>query len=332
MAFFVWDSQTQRYFNYLILSASALYLIYRIFKRKQRTFELVGNVESLYSFPVKSCGGVKLEFAECTKLGLKYKDVTDRQWLIVDSNNKMIDLKSKPRLWLVKPRITDEHLILTAPDMIPLKLPKIIHSSADNTTNTLFYRLYGDDIVEAVDCGLEASQWISDYLILPGTRIVFSAPDLPKRDITSIPRPWKNNAKKGDMSVFSYMTPYMLESASSLDEVNQGLENPAEMLRFRPGIVITGSKPFDEDTWEYIQIGDDNLFRIVEPCRRCIITTINPNTGIKDKQVQPLKHLRSIRCRKPYGQSPCFGIYITLDSTGGDCMIRVGQPIRILRR
>ncbi len=74
--------------------------------------------------------------------------------------------------------------------------------------------------------------------------------------------------------------PYLLISQASLDELNGRLAEPITMRRFRPNFVISDTQPFEEDTRKNITIG--NLrFEVVKPGARCVLTTIDPETGQK---------------------------------------------------
>ncbi|RUS90597.1 hypothetical protein EGW08_001594 [Elysia chlorotica] len=129
-------------------------------------------------------------------------------------------------------------------------------------------------------------------------------------------------------SIFAYLTSYLVTSTASLEQVNSQLDSPVSMVNFRPNIVIDNTEPFDEDNWKEILIGDQILFHTVEPCRRCLITTIEPDTANKREDVQPLKLLRSFRCRVPYGASPLFGVYFSNDFPG---FVKVGDPVYALK-
>ena len=52
------------------------------YKRNER-FELVGHVEELFCYPVKSCQGIQIQEAECTNFGLKVKGFTDRYFILL---------------------------------------------------------------------------------------------------------------------------------------------------------------------------------------------------------------------------------------------------------
>jgi hypothetical protein len=75
------------------------------------------------------------------------------------------------------------------------------------------------------------------------------------------------------------------------------------MNRFRPNLVVSGAKPFEEDTWAEIKIGEVH-FKVAKPCARCVLTTIDQETGIKG--IEPLKTLagyRTINNKVLFGQN-----------------------------
>jgi uncharacterized protein len=73
-----------------------------------------------------------------------------------------------------------------------------------------------------------------------------------------------------------------------------------------PNIVVSGAAPWAEDCWRRIRIGDV-LFRVVKPCDRCIVTTIDPETGQCPDKTEPLRTLgkfrRDQRGRVMFGQN-----------------------------
>ncbi len=105
----------------------------------------------------------------------------------------------------------------------------------------------------------------------------------------------------------------MAFSAASLDELRCHLsEEDAPHVtnrNFRPNIVVAGCPPFDEDRWLQLRIGDAE-FTCFKPCTRsvfsnsviplfpcrCILTTVNPETGAKHPDMQPLRTLREYVC------------------------------------
>ncbi|XP_053460202.1 mitochondrial amidoxime-reducing component 1 isoform X3 [Nycticebus coucang] len=88
--------------------------------------------------------------------------------------------------------------------------------------------------------------------------------------------------------------------------------------------------PRTEDSWDVLRIGDVELKRVMA-CSRCILTTVDPDTGIMSRK-EPLETLKSYRkCdpseQKLYGKSPLFGQYFVLENPG---TIKVGDPVYLL--
>jgi len=94
--------------------------------------------------------------------------------------------------------------------------------------------------------------------------------------------------------------PILIASEASLAAVNAQLQGhgqaPIPMSRFRPNIVLKGPqlRPFEEDTWKVIAIGDV-VFAIVKACPRCKQACTDQHTGVVDRQYEPVRTLKSIR-------------------------------------
>jgi len=58
--------------------------------------------------------------------------------------------------------------------------------------------------------------------------------------------------------------------------------------------LLDGTKPFEEDNWLYIKINNAE-FRYAEKCGRCLVTTVNPETGLKEPDGEPIKTLKKFR-------------------------------------
>ena len=56
-----------------------------------------------------------------------------------------------------------------------------------------------------------------------------------------------------------------------LEQLNERLEKPLPMNRFRPNIVVTDCKAAAEDGWIEYGIGKDVLVESVKPCDRCTV-------------------------------------------------------------
>ena len=88
--------------------------------------------------------------------------------------------------------------------------------------------------------------------------------------------------------------PLLLIGQASLDDLSQRVGRPLEMLRFRPNLVVEGSAAFAEDGWKRIRIGSVE-FVVAKPCSRCILTTLDPATGERNEDREPLTTLKTYR-------------------------------------
>ena len=105
-------------------------------------------------------------------------------------------------------------------------------------------------------------------------------------------------------------------------ERSEGAHPPLPMTRFRPNVVIAGAEAWAEDDWRRIRIGDA-VFRAVKGCARCVITTIDPDTAVREKE--PIASLARIR---RWDGATWFGVNLVPDTAG--VTIRVGDEVEVL--
>ena len=95
------------------------------------------------------------------------------------------------------------------------------------------------------------------------------------------------------------------------------------MDRFRPNLVVGGCDPYAEDGWRVVRIGSITL-RVVKPCARCAITTVDQRTATRGKE--PLRTLATFRRS---GTKVLFGQNLVHDQTG---ILRTGDPVEVITR
>ena len=117
--------------------------------------------------------------------------------------------------------------------------------------------------------------------------------------------------------------PLHLIGSGSMMDLNGRLASGIGVERFRPNVYVDGPAAFDEDQWAEIRIGE-LAFRVVKPCPRCAVTTVDPESGIRGKE--PLATLATYR-KTPDGVM--FGQNVIHESPG---RIRVGDPVRVISR
>lgn len=132
-------------------------------------------------------------------------------------------------------------------------------------------------------------------------------------------------ARQGDQVGFADGFPLLATVRESLDELVRRAGTPLEMERFRPNVVIEGLDAFSEDGWTTLQIGPAR-FSAPKPCDRCVITTLDPRTGIAGKE--PLRTLASFRRR---GGKTLFGVNLIPEREALGMTLSVGDPVVVQR-
>lgn len=132
--------------------------------------------------------------------------------------------------------------------------------------------------------------------------------------------------------------PILIASEASLEALNEKLKaggkDPIPMSRFRPNIVVRGKnlRPFEEDGWKTVVIGD-TVFAVVKACPRCKQSCTDQITGTVSKGMEPLSTMRSFR--RSGGDRPSTGSVffaqnaIPIGKLSGK-EIRVGDTVRVL--
>ena len=125
-------------------------------------------------------------------------------------------------------------------------------------------------------------------------------------------------AVNGESVSFADGMPFLLIGQASLDDLNSRLDDPVSMNRFRPNLVFAGGSPFQEDEWDTIMIGNAR-FKITKPCARCVVTTVDQQTGQKSKEpLATLATFRNVDGKVMFGQNMLL--------LGGD-RVQIGDQI-----
>ncbi len=100
------------------------------------------------------------------------------------------------------------------------------------------------------------------------------------------------------------------------------------MQRFRANIVVDDDilKPYVEDEWTLIQIGNDRFF-VIKRCTRCTLPNNDIHTGELGKE--PLQTLMSYRRVDPGSPNhACFGIMLLSEKDG--IRLQLGRSLHAL--
>ena len=131
---------------------------------------------------------------------------------------------------------------------------------------------------------------------------------------------------KDDIVGFADGFPLLVISDESLEDLNNRLEYPVLMNRFRPNLTISGGGAFVEDTLSKVMVKGIEL-DLVKPCARCVITTIDQETG--DQGKEPLRTLAGFRKKNGkilFGQNGIFRGTGTL-TVGAEVAVCEARPL-----
>ena len=237
------------------------------------------TVTSLSIYPVKSLGGIRLQSTFVDSFGLQQ----DRRWMVVDADKRFLTQRQQARMCLISTRRTESGIELSANGMASID---VVAANATSTNGNLTTVQIWQDSCDAADCGDKAAQWLSKFLHIDCRLVYFPDDGVRPVDV--------DYARPDDRTAFSDGFPILLTSEASLADLNERIEVPLEMQRFRPNIVVGGCEAYAEDNWRTLKIGEIT-FRVVKPCSRCGIPNINPLTA--DKEQEPSKALISYRRR-----------------------------------
>ena len=272
---------------------------------------MVAQISEIYIYPVKSLAGIKLERAKITKFGIAHPDneeVIDRKWLIIDTKSGSFKTQRQlPRMALIKPSVEKDALVLNAPGKEPLRVP------IQPTTEKIKCRVWTSSI-DGYLYPSEIGKWLSEFLETEDLNLVSFRSDLEPRNVKGLE---KNDwSRESDQVIYEDYSPFMLISEGSLADLNSRLPKNVTMKNFRPNFVAKGCNAYEEDDWTNFSIGETNFAKI-KHCTRCLLTTVDPDQGVKDPDQQPLKTLKEYRLRKEqYGVSPMFGVNLASDNEG----------------
>ncbi|MDD1621219.1 MAG: MOSC N-terminal beta barrel domain-containing protein [Methylococcaceae bacterium] len=260
-------------------------------------------LSQIYVYPVKSLAGIQVERWPVDKNGLRY----DRKWMLVDEQGRFLSQRRLPRMALIKTRIADDRLILSAPGQDEITLP--LHSDEGDDLEVEIW----EDRCTAKTTNRLADDWFSRFLE-SSCRLVYHPDD-------QIRKVDPDYATEFDQIAFSDGFPFLVVSEASLMALNQAMNLDLPMIRFRPNLVVADCDSYAEDIWRQITINGIG-FRLPKPCSRCSVPAIDPVTALSDKEpLVTLARLRKWRNKVYFGQNALH------DANG---TLSVGNAIEII--
>jgi uncharacterized protein len=291
------------------------------------------QLRSIILYPIKSLGGVSVAEATIDEKGLRY----DRRHMLVST-----DAAGRSGTFITQRTQHQMALICVAID-VPTNTLRVWHRDRPDDVLTLPLvpdvreadelpvTIWASEDVPARLVSHEADAWFSRTLGTP-CRLVYM-PDETQRAVTSTRV--RTEADVARVVSFADGLPILLATQASLDELNRRISLqtapsdlvPLTMARFRPNLIADGlCWPHDEDTWGTFQLGEAMLHG-VKPCIRCVLTTIDPETGERGKE--PLRTLATYRRHE---NDILFGENVIPARASLGQTIRVGDAINVLDR
>lgn len=261
------------------------------------------KLTQIWIYPIKSLGGISLPDAYVVEKGLQH----DRRWMLVDENGKFMTQRVLPKMSAFK--LSMHNTILT----VKYKEEKLALSMTAPSSERAVEVQIWDDFVNACETEPQYSAWFSQHLGVNCRLVHFPEGN---------PRPIDPKHYVSDEQVsLADAYPFLIIGQSSLDDLNRRLTTPVPMNRFRPNFVFTGGAPYEEDAYTNFTIGSTQ-FAGIKPCARCVLTTVNQDTGQTGDE--PLRTLSQYRKN---GNKIHFGENLVARSFG---TVSVGDSIKHL--
>jgi hypothetical protein len=282
------------------------------------------TVTGLNVYPFKSCAGIGLEEARLTPSGFEH----DRQFMLVDDDDDFVSQRKVPELALITPTLGEACFTLAAPGMADVEVPlQLEPNDARLVVATVHDKPVAGQIVSE-----DLNDWFTTFLPRYKRhrrfRLLRVREDRPRYVSERYRRPDASN-RVG----FADGHPLLLATEPSLARLNEELEVPVPMNRFRPNIVVDGAglAPYDEDFWTHVTIGELSAF-VVKASDRCVTTDVDQDTAVTGKAVRrALTTRRGVNAHDESNTGVFFAQNLNHVYAPG-VTVRVGDQVLVLER
>ncbi|GBQ63719.1 hypothetical protein AA103196_0677 [Ameyamaea chiangmaiensis NBRC 103196] len=263
-------------------------------------------VASLHVYPVKSLAAVECESVAVEPRGL----ADDRQWVVCTPDGRFLTQRDHPEMATIGACVTKGGLRLSCGGAT------IAVDRPGPDAPRLPVKIWRDRVV-CRRAGAEAAAWLSARL---GVACLLAHQfDAGSRQADPAFAPADTPVSLADGF------PVLLANMASARDLEARIGALTPMSRFRANIVIEGLEAWDEDAWRRVAIGPAVL-RVVKPCSRCVVTTVDQTTGQRSDPREPLRTLATFRKGR---KGVMFGQNAVAETLG---CIRLGDPVRVLER
>lgn len=335
-------------------------------------------IKELWVYPVKGCRGVRVKSARVVSSGLEF----DRAWCIVDCAGEAVSQleacskRKLPILATIEVAFAADglSLLLRAPGMPELAVPTSLEAYASQ--HVLRVQCSGKSTTAdsgggwwlgELDCKAfaPAGDWLDAYLnrdlgagkLLSGKKkTTYALARSLERglEMTSYPVifPLVQHGQgdgrfAGNERRFADFAPILLVSEASAAFVAErmGGQDKQPIGSFRGNIVVDAGKPWDEETWDCLEVVSSDGRRLplrqIKPCARCTVPCRSESTGEflfpppdTLKLWKVLKEAFPAKFADPEWGSWAGGFFGVYFGHGGreGFVLRVGDVVEVTRR
>ncbi|XP_078166867.1 molybdenum cofactor sulfurase (LOS5) (ABA3) isoform X1 [Carex rostrata] len=274
------------------------------------------QLKSITIYPIKSCTGFKALSWPLCNAGLKY----DREWLLKGPSGEVLTQKKVPEMSSICTLVDlkQEKLYVESPKCKEkLEISLLLRSSCVTEEIDVYgyrYQVHGyDDDINA---------WFSRAINRLCTLVRCTSSSSKYHLCNSNPVQSKAMCRENrSLLSFANEAQLLLVSDDSVLDLNSRLCSKVQndhvnvdATQFRPNLVISGSKPYSEDNWRSLQIGNA-LFTSLGGCNRCEMINLRNSSNQVHKSKEPLLTLASYRRNKG---KILFGILLRYEDEIGD--------------
>lgn len=257
------------------------------------------KIDQLNIYPIKGLGGISVNKAYAYERGFE----NDRRFMLVNKEGKFISQREYKEMALFSCEIDRDELKVHFQDqMISLN---ITQEEGDKINTTV----WGNQI-NAIEVNPQAHEWFSDMLKQDCKLVKMNKSSRRNKSLLKSP----SNTQVS----FADGYPYLILGTASLTHLNTKLESPVPIDRFRANIIVDTSYEHQEDDMDLFTLSGLK-FRMIKPCARCQVITIDQATGVSTKE--PLKTLSGYRKKE---NKVYFGANVVCMQEG---MVRVGDSL-----
>ncbi|XP_075157178.1 mitochondrial amidoxime reducing component 2-like [Haematobia irritans] len=298
-----------------LVTISVVFLIYR---RRQRqhgkilpsnpNWEHIGTVKEMALYPIQSAGSLVIPKAKCEKFGISVHGIRDRSFVLLNESDEPAFSGTFPSMLAITTEILNESsLVIHAPNREALSLD-LYHVTEDKP---ILEKKRNGFTMRLIECDPIHHKWFSNLILQRDIGLKLYIALEPEIELNMFGK---------DKSDFNAI---MIMNDKSVNDLNSRLAHTTKVhhLQFRGNLLLNcgdNVKPYDEDNWQWLKIGDTEeacIFQYKAPCVRCISPNVDIHTCKHNPHFEPLKTLKSYRLVHN-SKEPTMGAYYTIFKEG----------------